>query len=229
MSGQRKMIPDGAHETKAFRAEFKAGPEAGLKAGQFQALVSVFGNVDHGGDRVMPGAFDKSLADLATSGDPLPIIWSHQWDNPDAHIGYAMPDDVTATESGLLVTASLDVDRPFAGQVHHLLTARRVKEFSFGYIATGYEWVKDPDEPYEVRNLTEVSIFEAGPTLLGMNPGTQLIAAASRLTPPPADADPEAKDTDPTGADAGDGPASDSSSTIDPERFLSLAWTRHKE
>ena len=38
--------------------EFKA---LGGKRGEFQALVSVFGNVDRGGDRVMPGAFAKTL------------------------------------------------------------------------------------------------------------------------------------------------------------------------
>jgi HK97 family phage prohead protease len=164
------------HETKTFTAEVKADGD-GIAAGQFVALVSVFDNVDLGGDRIVKGAFDASIKEWQAKGDPLPIIWSHEWDNPAAHIGYADPKDIRETDKGLEIKATLDTDRPFAEQVHHLLKNRRVTQFSFGYFAKDFEMVKDGDT--QVRELKSLDIFEAGPTLLGMNPSTELLAAAS--------------------------------------------------
>lgn len=167
------------HETKTFRAEVKADVE-GLKAGEFVALVSMFDNVDLGGDRILKGAFARTIKEWQDKGDPLPIIWSHEWDNPNAHVGYADPKDIEETDEGLKIKARLDVDRPFAEQVSHLLKNRRITQFSFGYFAKDFETVDD--EQYgKVRELKDVDIFEAGPTLLGMNPATQLLEAASYL------------------------------------------------
>lgn len=150
-------------------AEFKA---LGGKRGEFEALVSVFGNVDRGGDRVMPGAFGKTLAEWGEKGDPIPIIWNHMWDNPEAHIGEADPNDVVETKDGLFVQrGKIDLDRPFAEQVFHLLERRRVKEFSFGYSVRDAETAKDG-----AYDLLDLDLFELGPTLKGMNPETELLA-----------------------------------------------------
>jgi hypothetical protein len=51
--------------------------------GTFEALVSTYA-VDSVGDQVQPGAFTKTLADWGSSGSPLPVIWSHQHDDPFA-------------------------------------------------------------------------------------------------------------------------------------------------
>jgi HK97 family phage prohead protease len=165
-------------EVKTFTAEVKAGSD--LQPGEFTAVVSVFGNVDLGGDRIVKGAFAQSLAAMKASGDVLPIVWSHDWDNPHAHIGYADPADIVETDEGLQLKGRLDVDRPFAEQVAHLLKTRRVKEFSFGYFVRQSDTVDDP-EYGKVRELTDIDIFEAGPTLKGMNPDTRLLEAASAL------------------------------------------------
>jgi uncharacterized protein len=163
-------MPDPTVVRRAFEvAEFKA---LGGKKGEFEALVSVFGNVDRGGDRVMPGAFGKTLGEWAEKGDPIPIIWNHMWDNPEAHIGEADPADVVETDGGLFVQrGKIDLDRPFAEQVFHLLERRRVKEFSFGYSVRDAETAKDG-----AYNLLDLDLFELGPTLKGMNPETELLA-----------------------------------------------------
>ena len=44
--------------------EFKATEAVDQPAGLFAALVSVFSTKDRLGDRVLPGAFSKSIADL---------------------------------------------------------------------------------------------------------------------------------------------------------------------
>lgn len=153
-------------------ASFKALDDG--KTGEFEALVSVFGNVDLGGDRVVKGAFAKSLAKYRAAGDPIPIIWNHDWANPAAHIGKADPNGAEETDDGLLIKGSLDLDNPFAAQVYRLLSERRVKEFSFGYNVVKSAKAKDGAE-----DLTELDLFEAGPTLKGMNPSTQLLAVKS--------------------------------------------------
>jgi HK97 family phage prohead protease len=164
------MSQDGTVVRRAFEvAEFKA---LGGKKGEFEALVSVFGNVDRGGDRVMPGAFGKTLTEWGEKGDPIPIIWNHMWDNPEAHIGAADPQDVVETDDGLFVKRGrIDLDNPFAAQVYRLLSERRVKEFSFGYSVRDAETAKDG-----AYDLLDLDLFEIGPTLKGMNPATELLA-----------------------------------------------------
>lgn len=166
-------------ETKTFSAQIKA-PTADLKAGEFVAVVSVFNSLDMGGDRVMKGAFANAIASMKANGDVLPIVWSHEWDNPMAHIGYADPADMIETDEGLQLKGVLDTDRPFAEQVSHLMKTRRVKEFSFGYFVNDYREVEDP-ELGTIRELLDIDIFEAGPTLKGMHPDTRLLQAASAL------------------------------------------------
>lgn len=163
------------HELKSFRASIKAYDAA---TGDVEAVVSVFNNVDLGGDRVMPGAFAKTLQEWGAKGDPIPVIWSHEWDDPTSHIGI-----VTAIEErpeGLWTKMSLDVEaNPKAAYVARLLKQRRVTQFSFGYYTRDSKMVTDPDGT-PVRELLDLELFEVGPTLLGMNPATQLLEAASR-------------------------------------------------
>jgi HK97 family phage prohead protease len=55
---------------KSYQAQFKALDEAAEGAGVFEALVAVFNNVDRMGDKILPGAFAKSLGRWKASGDP---------------------------------------------------------------------------------------------------------------------------------------------------------------
>jgi len=72
-------------------ASFKALNDA---PGTFEAIVSVFGNVDLQGDRTMPGAFKDTIAKWRAKDAPVPVVWSHEWLNPDAHVGYVLPKDM---------------------------------------------------------------------------------------------------------------------------------------
>lgn len=147
--------------------------------GEFTATVAVFGNVDLGGDRIIPGAFSKSIRSWKAAGDPVPVIWNHDHDNPMAHIGVVDPADMTETPKGLQVKGTLDVaDNEVARQVHRLMKRRSVKEFSFGYqVPRGGE--KRANDG--ANELHEISLFELGPTLKGMNPSTELHAVKSAL------------------------------------------------
>jgi len=165
-----------AMQHKSFTVDVKA---ADSEAGTFEALVAVFGNVDSVGDRIIPGAFQKTLARWRASGDPIPVILSHKHDDPMAHIGIADPNDVVETERGLQVRGSLDIaDNETAKQVHRLMRRRSLKEFSFGYRIPrgGEKAAKDG-----ANELLEIDLVEIGPTLKGANPSTELHAVKTAL------------------------------------------------
>jgi HK97 family phage prohead protease len=155
-------------------ASFKALDDG--ERGEFEALVSVFHNVDLQGDRVMPGAFKSSILEWRGKGDPVPIVWAHDWANPHAHIGSADANDVEETEAGLKVKGRIDLDNPFAAQVFRLLKERRVREFSFAYDIRKEKRGKDG-----ANELHDLGIIEAGPTLKGANPNTELLSVKSDL------------------------------------------------
>ncbi|MEV7212090.1 HK97 family phage prohead protease [Kitasatospora cineracea] len=167
--------------TKECTARVKAaGPADGLSEGQFVALVSVFNNEDSAGDVVVPGAFAQTLADWRAKGDPIPVIWSHDWGDPFAHVGVVL--DARETPDGLEVTGQIeDLDtNPTAAQVYRLLKGRRVTQFSFAYDVEEGAWVEGTDEEgdwegwYELRRL---KLYEVGPCLVGCNQATELLAA----------------------------------------------------
>ena len=169
-------------KTKTFGAAFKAlGPDDGEPVGSFEAIVSVFDNVDKAGDRIKSTAFDNTLEKWRNSGDPIPVILSHNWDDPFAIIGHADPNNVKAIEGrGLYVKGMIDhLDQnPVAAQVHRLMGSRLLKEFSFGYTVPSGGEKKAQDGAYD---LTEINLIEIGPTLKGVNPDTELLSLKSAV------------------------------------------------
>ena len=166
-------------------------PMFGLKAlaeegpGVYEAIVSVFGNVDHHGDRIHYGAFSASLDRWKAAGDPIPVIFAHQWDNLDAHVGEVLEaeeippgDDPRLSavglqdNGGLWVKFALDVDEDFAGRLAKRLDRRSIREFSFAY-----DILDESRDPDGANGLHEVDVIEVGPALKGANSLTRLLAA----------------------------------------------------
>lgn len=187
------------------------GDEGSLGKGQFTALVSVFGNVDSLGEVVMPGAFTDTLAQWQAKGDPIPVVWSHQWSDPMSHIGEVL--EAKETDQGLEVTAQLDMSNPTAVQVFKLLKDRRVTEFSYAGEESDFKVVDSPEGP--IIQVGKVDLIELGPCLKGANPATVLMSTKSQdetgqpeaETPDkdePTDPDPDNDDpADPTQPDDG--------------------------
>ena len=179
--------------TTATRPGRKTGPVHGLKslaltdgAGTYEAIVSVFGNVDYAGDRVLFGAFTSSLERWKSSGDPIPVVFAHQWDDLDAHVGEVLdvkelpPGDPglppeLAGNGGLWVKFRLDVDEDFAGRLAKRLDRRTIREFSFAYDVLDERRAGDG-----ANDLVELDVIEVGPCLKGMNPSTALLARAAK-------------------------------------------------
>ncbi len=159
-------------QTKAFSAEYKALTESDGQ-GIFEALVAVFNNVDRAGEKVMPGAFQESLGRWETKGRPIPVIFAHEWDNLDAHIGQVV--EAKEIDSGLYVKGQLDLEEDFARRVWKKMKRGTLAEFSFAYDVVRGEY---KDDVYE---LHELDLLEVGPCLVGMNPETQLLGVKAAL------------------------------------------------
>lgn len=162
-------------------------------SGEFEAIVSVFGNIDSYGDVVLPGAFKESLAEWKASGDPIPVLWSHRMDDPRFNIGSVLdaaelaPGDSRIPEwcnqwvkdhGGLWVKGQIDVgadasDVAIAGR--KLLQKRLVTQFSYAYDVLDGGWGEaNGTEAYELRR---VKLYEVSPTQIGANDLTQLVGA----------------------------------------------------
>lgn len=161
--------------TKQHVTRVKAHKDAdGKPTGEVTAVVSVFGNVDVVGDRVVKGAFAKSLAEWKDSGDPIPMVWSHDWSNPMSHIGAWDPAKAIETDEGLELTGTVDIGKgnPVADQAYRLMAEKRVREFSFAYDVHDEKSAADG-----ANELLDLGLIEAGPTLKGANSETRLLAA----------------------------------------------------
>lgn len=156
--------------------KYKAAPLRGFKAlddgkGEFEAIVAVFGNVDLAGDRIVKGAFADSLKAWEAKGRPIPVVFSHMWQDIDAHIGEVT--EAKETDEGLHVKAQLDMNDPAAAKVWRLMKRGTLAEFSFAY-DVGEEKLQNG-----ANELLQLDIIEVGPTLKGMNPATQLLTVKS--------------------------------------------------
>jgi Escherichia/Staphylococcus phage prohead protease len=147
------------------------------RKGWFEALVAAFGNRDKHGDRILPGAFDDTLARWRASGKQVPVIVSHTWSDPWAFIGTADPHEIESTSEGLVVRGRLDVeDNATARQTHRLMRRGNLTGWSFGYqVAPGGER-RGKDGANEI---TRLHLHEIGPCLVGANDRAQLRAVKS--------------------------------------------------
>jgi uncharacterized protein len=167
---------------KAFGVEsVKTVGEAG--SGKFEALVSVFGNVDSVKDRVLAGAFARAVKD----SQPPPVVWSHHWMIPP--IGETL--DWGEADKGLKVQGALFVGaedkHQYADMVYAAMKSREgrppaLREFSFSYdIPEGGQEQKTETVDGRSMVVNDIKEFfpvhEVGPCLRGCNPATEMLMA----------------------------------------------------
>jgi HK97 family phage prohead protease len=122
--------------------------------GSFEGLLSPYGNVDHGGDVVEPGAYAKTLKD---QGNKRPMLWQHKTDMP---IGELTLED---RAEGLWCQGQLLMALPEAQKAYLLIKARIVKGLSIGF-----EAIRDSIDK-GVRRLKEIRLYEGSIVTFPMN------------------------------------------------------------
>lgn len=150
-------------------------------SGIFEGYASVFGNVDSYGDKVMPGAFAKSLAkSFPNDGAGIPCYWSHRMDDPEFILGKTI--SAVEDEHGLKVRVSLDLDNPKAAAAYRALKAGAVNQMSFAYEVVDGHFVPEKGAKYGgVNELREVNIFEVSVVQIGANTATSIDMVKSAM------------------------------------------------
>jgi HK97 family phage prohead protease len=146
----------------------------GASPGTFTAVVAVFGNVDRVGDRITDTAFDASLKRWRASGDRIPVVWSHEYKDVHAVIGWADPFEVEAVAGVGLVATAHFLDSEPAQAVRDLMSEKAVTSFSFGY-----RIIRERRGADGANELMELDLLEFGPTLVPANEATHLLAVKS--------------------------------------------------
>jgi len=135
-------------------------------AGQIEGLLAGFGNVDHGGDKLMPGCLSKSLE---RRGTPLPMLLHHDLSRPiGAWKEWQERDD------GLYVKGSLTLSTRDAQEAHAL-----AKDGALTGLSIGWAPVKDTRDAKGVRLVAEAELFEGSLVSVPMNDRARVAAVKS--------------------------------------------------
>lgn len=148
--------------------------------GTADIIVAAFNNVDSGGDRIMPGAFAKSIATKLPKG-----VMAHNWEKPIAKTLIAeelLPGDPRLPESvkslgGLFVSVEFNLETQDGAEAYSNVRKGIIDEFSIGFSipSGGSRYVKG------VREITEIELYEWSPVLVGMNRMTGLVGVKGAL------------------------------------------------
>ena len=150
-------------------------------SGIFEGYASVFGNVDSYGDKVLKGAFSKSLAkSFPNGGAGIPCYWSHRMDDPEFILGKTV--SAVEDEHGLKVRVSLDLDNPKAAAAYRALKAGAVNQMSFAYEVVDSHFVPEKGVKFGgVTELRELNIFEVSVVQIGANTATSIDMVKSAM------------------------------------------------
>lgn len=165
--------------------EYKSLPFTHLKAessGRIRAgIAAVFGNVDEIHDRVMPGAFAKTIAEGAKRCKHL---WNHSYQHPPvasivelkelsrAELPPEVLEKSPEATGGLLVKREYyDVD--LANWILKAIDAGDINEMSFAYDTIQSRTITEPsgdgDKTREIRELVELKLYDTSDVLWGCN------------------------------------------------------------
>jgi len=137
----------------------------------FKGYASTFGNVDHGGDMVVSGAFKECLDKLSAKGKKLPVLWHH-----DMSLPLGVYDVMREDSKGLYVEGRMPkADAMVRDRVMPQMKIGSVGSMSIGYFTQDYEWDKD------IRRLKKIELFEVSLVSIPMNSEAIITEAKSAV------------------------------------------------
>lgn len=163
------------HKTVGVKGMNVVSAEAGI----VETIISVTGVVDNVKDRIMPGAYEKTLAKRKPKG-----VWSHDWDTPvsktlsvkellpgDKELPRRMPngDPWPAGAGALKVKTQFNLDTQRGREAYSDVTFfGDEQEWSIGYnVPVGGAQV---DTKSGVREIGTLELYEYSPVLFGAMP-----------------------------------------------------------
>ncbi|PSJ42152.1 HK97 family phage prohead protease [Allosphingosinicella deserti] len=139
-------------------------------SGAIEGLLAGFGNVDHGGDKLLPGCLTKTLASRSA---PLPMLLHHDMQRP---IG-AWKEWQERSE-GLYVKGALTLATRDAQEAHAL-----AKDGALTGLSIGWKPTKTTHDAKGVRLVSEAELFEGSLVAIPMNDATR-VTAVKAITGP---------------------------------------------
>lgn len=171
----RKVKEARAMKVKDIAVTVKSVTDDSGSTGHLKAYASVFDNVDRHGDVLRKGAFSETIEHWQKSGNTLPLLYGHDFQDPFANIGTVT--SVKEDDHGLFIEATIDLDNAKAAQVHRLLKEKRLTQMSYAMdVVDAGEAEVDGQYVYEIRkaHLHEVSVVP-----IGANSATEVLAVKS--------------------------------------------------
>lgn len=161
---KRAIVPFTLTDTKAL-----------TEKGDFQGYGSTFGNVDFGGDMVLPGAFKDSLDEWSEKGQLPSMFWYHDMGEPVGDWLSMDEDEVGLKCEGTVWTGDKRTD--CSTKAHNMITGTGPKGLSIGYSV-----LDSSDETVDgktVRMFKKVALWEVSIVPFGMNPEAVITGAKS--------------------------------------------------
>lgn len=145
---------------------------ADSRAMTFEGLLSTY-SVDLGDDRVMPGAFKRSLDHWKGSNRrrPIPLIDQHQYDSVNRVVGKLA--DAEERPEGLWTRWEMIPDDEEAAKVYRRLKGGFIDEMSMGYVTHRHDYTEEKaadGRTKRVRRLHEVGLKEGSTVIWAMQP-----------------------------------------------------------
>lgn len=135
-------------------------------AGHIEGFAAAFGNVDHGGDKMLFGSFTKSLG---RRGDrPLPMLLHHDHKRP-----VGVWSEWKERPEGLFVKGRIVTDTRDGAEAHSLARSGALGGISIGYVAQKKSFEAG------ARVLAEVDLHEASLVTIPMNDLARVSAVKS--------------------------------------------------
>ena len=131
-------------ECKAHNFVFSVKSTA--ESGDFEGILSTYGNIDAVGDICEKGCFDRSLA---TKGAKRPLLWQHDQNQPIGSF------EAFSDESALRIKGHFNLAVEKGREGYALLKAGDIDGLSIGYVPMDYDWDRDG-----IRHLKDVELLE---------------------------------------------------------------------
>ena len=125
------------------------------ETGYIEGLAAGYGNVDFGGDRILPGAFTKSLE----GRNGVPMLLFHDQQRPVGKWA-----EFEETDDGLLAKGKISTKTRDGGEAYELAKDGALAGLSIGYEPTVKRMAG------KVRELVELMLHEVSLVSIGMNP-----------------------------------------------------------
>lgn len=136
--------------------------------GTFEGYASTFNNVDNGGDKVLPGAFAKSISQKGVEG--IKLLRDHWHDKVIGKLTSIKED-----RRGLKISGKIFEEIELGKETLFLMREGVLNAMSIGYLTRKSEY----DRQKDVRDLIDLDLWEVSVVPFPMNPKATINAVKS--------------------------------------------------